>query len=217
MTDLKEFILEDGFKIKTMNLDNYYLHAIGGWLGYGYTKYYKSDKLINILREGKLKADGQNRNHSLSPINEICLCDPAKKIRYKENGERVESAFEEFVLCSPSFVFSKDLDVYVPQFESAETRKDRTKAEYDEVRYRGKLSLEKLEFIAYPLWEWYEGMIGEADKRNKCLNDLSLCFQNLDILEKEFETIKVKDIFTGETVNKDLVRKKWATFQRTLR
>lgn len=178
-----------------MNFDNYYIHATGGSFG----KYNYKNTIIQILRDGKIKANASH-NYERSPDNKICLCDPSKKIIYNCWGLSLISSFDEFVLYSPSLIFSKDLQVEVPEYLLDEQYDDIEKADcYDEVRYKGDLSLEHLKFITFPLFNFTEDK--EAMREKLRIKQLKIFQQNIQVITKEFPNILMKDIVTGEDLN----------------
>lgn len=193
-----------------MELKNYYLHATGGYKGL------KNDenKIIQILDAGKVKSTEETKNYHKSPKNKVCLCDPTKPIVY-DPIYHVEllSSFKGFVLCSPSLVFSRNLQVETPEYKLY-TFYENESDMYDEVRYNGELSLEQLEFITFPLWPIHKLTV-ELTNSTK-LRYLEMFKQNLQVISKQYQ-IETKDIYTGNTITVDDIDKHIKIYQKEVR
>lgn len=175
-----------------MNLENYYIHATGGFWG---TKN-DQNKIIDILKDGKIKFTGVNKNHNESPDHLICLCDTTKPVLYKNKEDKYLSSFEQFVLYSPSLILSRNFEVMVPKYQEAEDQKEVADC-YDEVRCDKEISLEHLKFITFPLFlEDREKALSNRDK----LANLNIFKENISIILENFKTIPVKNIYTGKDI-----------------
>ncbi len=194
-----------------MNLDKYYLHATGGYKG---TKN-DENKILNILLEGKVKGEEENKNYYKSPIHKVCLCDTTKPIVY-DPIYHVEllSAFKGFVLCSPSLAFSRDLQVETPDYKLY-TFYENESDMYDEVRYNGELSLEQLEFISFPIWPIHRLTVDLTNSRK--LHYLEIFKQNLQVISTQYSLIETKDIYTGNTITVDDIEKHIKIYQKEVR
>ncbi len=184
-----------------MNLDNYYIHATGGCWG----EFNDHCNLLKILVDGKIRSTGITNNYKTSSKykNHTYLCDPQKS--KTPVGNHICS-FDEFVLYSPSLVFSRDLPVkYIGPSKNSND-------EYDEVLYDGDLSLDKLQFITFPLWpkKYDDIMMTDEDK----IKNLELFRDHLVILAHEFKTIKTKDIFTGKDITPKEVNAQIKIYQK---
>ena len=170
-----------------MDLDNYYLHATGGFKG----EYNKRNRIIDILQDNKINTKFYQKNYQFSPNKEICLCDPS----IKENTEDIAltSSFKSFVLYSPTLVFTKDIDVFTPIFGIDKGMADM----YDEVRHKGNLSLEHLEFITFPIWPTH---VKVAMSRASRVDDLRIFKENIEVIESNYN-IPIRNIYTGKKID----------------
>ena len=194
-----------------MELKNYYLHATGGYKGL------KNDenKIIQILDAGKVKTTDENKNYDKSPKNKVCLCDPTKPIVY-DPIYHVEllSSFKGFVLCSPSLAFSRNLQVETPEYKLY-TFYENESDMYDEVRYNGELSLEQLEFIAFPLWPIHRLTVDLNKSTKLCY--LEIFKQNVQMISKQYQSIETRDIYTGNTITVEDIDKHIKVYQKEVR
>lgn len=182
-----------------INLNNYYIHATGGYRG----DFNSENTIIDILRDGKIKANGIRKNYELSPMNQVCLCDTTRPL---VDGKELLSAYDDFVLYSPCLLFSKDLDVKIPEYDVYDSNRcwDLNKADmYDEVRYDGDLSLEKLQLITFPIK--YEKKLCPAEQTELYffIEELNIYKENIKIIEKDYKTIPIKDIYTSKNITTD--------------
>lgn len=193
-----------------MNLDNYYIHATGGFWG----KYNCENHILTILADQKVRSKEIKKNYKGSPINQVCLCDPTRKdVIHLDGKGTLISSFEHFVLYSPSLLFSRDLDVVIPQYDLPGCGE--VADMYDEVRYNGDLSLEKLEGIIYPLWPDTQGSyICMKDKKTY---NLEIFQQEIFVIRNHFKNIPVKDIFTGKDITEEDVKNQIHAYQKTIK
>lgn len=187
-----------------MNLNDYYLHATGGYLGMDN----EDNIIIEILKSGKiLTPESRNqRSLTLSYDNEICLCDPRK------NTEKIEySSFVLYPMCGPTLVLDREIEVYTPDF-NADYTKGSTDL-YDEVRCKGDISLSHLKFITFPIFD----SLTKTPKKNTAISSpakleyLNIFEENIKIIENDFSFVPVKDIYTGKTITAGEVRQKLKT------
>ncbi len=201
-----------------MNLDNYYLHATGSYEGV----YNGLDDILLVLKEGKLltRIDRQiSTNLGLNNDNELCFCDPSKK----KNNESLVSSFSRYIERSPALVFPKSFEVFTPKQINPEDCQDQkgTTDLYDEVRHIGSISLENLKFVTFPIWpidyipEYDDEDLEEFDNQSK-LKQLNIFFDNIAIIESEFKTVKMKDIYTGIDLNTSYVKEKIKIYEKEL-
>ena len=206
MADLKKHILENGSKIKVMNLDDYYLHATGG--GYGIAN--DKCRILDILEEGKIKAKC-DKNYSQSPNTKICLCDTTKP-ELSIDSIALFSSFKIFVCYSPSLVLNRNLQVETPiycreiLFDSEQERKADM---YDEVRVDNEISLDHLEFITFPIWT-------NKSPNKETIKQLNIFKQNIDVISKEYKKIPIKDLYTGKDITTDDVDRQIEIYQKRL-
>lgn len=199
MNKLKVYpILDDN--IKVMNLDNCYIHATGGYRGI----YNDQNKIIDILADGKIKINEITKNYDSSPLGKVCLCDVRRLIL---RPKRVyTSSFYNFVCCSPALIFNRDLDVSIPQYVKLpiEIEKDKENMSdmYDEVRYTGDLSLEKLKFITFPIWTE-----NEIEKLHldiyRVTSSLHIFKNTFKYVMQNYTNISMKNLFTGEELKEE--------------
>lgn len=190
-----------------MNLDNYYIHATGGFWG----KYNCENHILTILADQKVKAQEIKKNYKGSPINQVCLCDPTRKDPMHINGKgSLISSFEHFVLYSPSLLFSRDLEVVVPQYDLPGCGE--VADMYDEVRYNGDLSLGKLEGIIYPLWP--DEQANYISIQNQKIYNLEIFKQEIFVIQNYFKNIPVKDVYTGKEITEEVVERKIRDYQK---
>ncbi len=195
-----------------MNLDNYYIHATGGFWG---TKN-KENKIIDILRDGKISVNSINKNHKESPDNQICFCDTTRPVLYKNKNNAYLSSFEHFVLYSPSLILSRDFDVIIPEYgdNNEEEGKKGLADCYDEVRYDKDLSLEHLKFITFPLLlEDRKKVLSDENK----MSNLKVFKKNILVISKEFKTIPIKDIYTGHDITVEDIEKQIEIYQKKVK
>lgn len=176
-----------------MNLDNYYLHATGGYYG----QYNSKNRIIQILEDESIKP-GIEKNYGMSPINKVCLCDPSL---YQKVITTANFSFDSFVLYSPTIVLSRNLSVLPSNMHA------------DEVRHFGNISIENFKFITFPLWP-------EDTRLKKDFNvveNLKIFKSNILTITKDFNTIPIKDIYTGKNITADEVERQIEVFQKKLK
>ena len=182
-----------------MNLDNYYLHATGGYRG----NMNEENKIIDILREGKVT--NTNKNYYKSPTDKICLCDTTRPVVYIDQSDiPIASSFENFVLYTPSLVFSRNFSVEIPEYAHWTFSPDISDC-YDEVRYHGELSLEHLSFITFPIWP-VNRLTVQLSYKSKMKN-LEIFKENIEVIQKKFHTVPIKDIYTGKNLTSEAIEK----------
>lgn len=192
-----------------MNLDNYYLHATGGFRG---NCNYKN-KILKVLEDNKVKITEQNRNYQHSAMNQISLCDTTRPITKGEiSGNCLFSSFKEFALYSPSLIFSKDIDVIIPKYENFHIIRKKDYSDcYDEVRHIGELLLEELKFITFPLWPLEEKNAFSIKER---IYNLTIFKENISVISEKYQTIAVKDIYTGNDITVNDVDRQIEIYQK---
>ena len=189
-----------------INLDNYYLHATAGALG----KTAVNQSIIGILkdREIRTKEDRGYTAIKYSRDNELCFFDPSikrtgiKKLFYY-------SALELYAYHGPCLVINKTFDTYRPKLvtiykKETETNIIGTTNIYDEVRYKGNISLDNLEYITFPLYtpkDFKENNIVPIEHLEEFL-------KTMKVLEQNFPNVLVKDLFTGSIITSEEVDKK---------
>lgn len=200
-----------------MNLDNYYMHATGGYDG----EFNYKNRIIDILREGKVKASEISKNYDgISPRDSICLCDTTRPVVYDRNGDTLFSSYEHFILNSPSLLFSRDLKIKIPEYDNYyETQAwNSNKSDcYDEVRYYGDLTLEKLKVITFPIFK--EKTDEQSDKYEEMykIQELQIFRENINIISKEFSLIQIKDIYTGKNITVNDVDRQIEVYQKKIK
>lgn len=203
-----------------MNLDNYYLHATGGYEGYDN----HLNEILLVLRDKKLltREDRQaNINFGCNNNNELCFCDPTKK---NNSNLSLVSSFSRYIERSPALVFPKDLDIFVPKKCSEEDCWNNTGVTdlYDEVRHIGSISLEKIEFVTFPIWpidyipDYDDVHLNIFNTKSK-LWHLNIFLDNIIEIEKDFKTIKMKDIYTGVALDSSYVKEQIKVYKKTLK
>lgn len=177
-----------------MSLDNYYMHATGGYQG----KHNQESRIIDILKDGKIKHT-QEQDY-------ICLCDPSKKeVLYDKDGFPLLSSFFDFVLCSPSLVFNRNIKVIEPKYHLDKDKTEEYFADmYDEVRMYEDLPLTNLEFITFPLFEIVGGNNLVMDEI--IINQLEVFKDNIQVISKDFTTVPIKNIMTGSNINNEVIQ-----------
>lgn len=189
-----------------MNLDNYYIHATGGYKG----DMNAENKIIDILREGKVT--NTNKNYYKSPTNKICLCDTTRPMVYIDQSDKpIASSFKNFVLYAPSLVFSKNFPVEIPKYAHWTFSQDVSDC-YDEVRYHGELSLDHLSFVTFPIWP-INGLTVYLSHERKIRN-LEIFKENIEIIQKDFKTVPIKDIYTGKNITVEDVERQIEVYQK---
>ncbi len=190
-----------------MNLDNYYIHATGGFRGITNNE----NKILNILEDGKIKTDGRVKSDEKSPDHLTCLCDTTRPW-IRVGIYSLFSSFEEFVLYSPSLVLSRDFEVIIPKYGTEPT--EEIADMYDEVRCDKEISLEHLKFITFPLFP--ENRARALSNEEK-LTDLQNFKENISVISREFKTIPVKNIYTGKDITTDDVDRQIEIYEKKLR
>lgn len=182
-----------------MKLDQYYIHATGGYKGINNDK----NNIIKILHDGKIKADGIEKNCEDSPKNCICLCDVTRPVIQGSAGYSLASSYKDFVLYSPSLLFSRDLEVQIPKYDNYHPHNwdPNTADMYDEVQYFGELSLDKLQLITFPVKYSKELYPSHDSGLYFFISDLMLYRDNIQSIEKDYNTIPIKDIYTGQIIH----------------
>ena len=193
-----------------MNLDNYYLHATGGLLG----RYNSNNSIVSILKDNKIKCKKDlGIMGGLHKPDEICLINPAE---HRSDKEGMESAFENFALYSPTLVFTKDFHVEKPPLIATPELCSGDTNLYDEVRYKGELSLEKLEFITFPIWNPnYVSTAQIIIEGNIYLRCLNIFKENISIIQNEYG-YSVKNIFNGEDIKLEDIDQSRNSIYKTL-
>ncbi len=181
-----------------MNLDNYYLHATGGYEG---EENYQN-RIIKILETGEIIPSKENRHYSSSPENQVCLVDPRK---LKNNSAHYnDSAFHGFVLYCPTIAIKRDIPV-------EEYKKS---LHIDEVRYSGKIAIDKIKMILFPFY--WNNSISIFEPEDK-IEQLEIFRENIAFISKEFTTIPLKEIYTGKDITMDAVDRQIEIYQKRLR
>lgn len=180
-----------------MNLNNYYLHATGGYIGIRNIQ----NKIIDILEDGKIKPNILDK-YEETPKDIVCLCDIKKscigKIKF------ANSALRDFVLFSPTIVVDRGLEV------------DSTSGKHiDEVQHIGEIPMDKFKFITFPISSKGEKGIISYPCRDHIAR-LKIFKENISIIEERFPTIVMKDIFTGQNVNVKTVENEIELCQKKL-
>ena len=202
-----------------MDLENYYLHATGSYEGC----YNQLDDILFVLKEGKLltREDRKaNSTEGLNLDNELCFCDPSKK----SNNSDLISSFSRYIERSPALAFPKDFSVFTPKHYN---RKKHffgrvTTDLYDEVRHEGSISLDNLQFITFPIWpidyipDYDDKQLRSFDNQSK-LKHLNIFFDNIVVIEKEFKTVKMKDIYTGIDLDSSYVKEQIKVYEKIVK
>ena len=202
MVDRKTYIESSGNHAKhsLMNLDNYYIHATGGILG----QTNDENRIIKILEDGKIlvnKNKGKNRNYINSPAEYVCLVDTRRHNPYSKS--RFLSAFDFFVLYSPCLLFSRDLEIHIPRLSHDKGKGDMVADMEAEVRYKGDLSLDKLQAITFPIHSAYEDLrIGGRTNtsQDRKIRHLEIFKNKIEFIENNFSNIPVLDLYSGRTI-----------------
>lgn len=197
MTDLKEYTFYDK-KVIALNLENYYLHSTGGNHGI----YNKKDLILTILRHGAIDPNFQGDN----PI--IYLSDPNKKEIISEK-KRLSSCFQSYVEKSPTICLDRELEVYDPNYSYTYANSNDTFL-YDEVRHKGQIGIDKFKLITFPIWPIGYELVGGPyygvmfNKYWK-IENLEIFKNNLEILQRDFNTMRAKDLYTGIDLTTDFI------------
>lgn len=202
-----------------MNLDNYYLHATGSYEG----NYNGLDDILLVLKDKKLltRADRQIRvDLAMNHDNELCFCDPSKK----KKNESLISSFSRYIERSPALVLPKNFEVFTPQQFSLDDCCDKRGVTdlYDEVRHIGSISLENLEFVTFPIWpidyipDYDDKELKSFDNQSK-LRHLNIFLDNIKAIEKDFKTVKMKDIYTGIDLDSSYVKEQINVYEKKIK
>ncbi len=182
-----------------MNLDNYYLHATGGYHG----NKNNAHALIDIFKLGKISKDNTyNYNYDRSPVNEICLCDP----RIKSIPSYL-SSFEHFVLYSPSILVSRDIEVYTPYFTEEETNDNSVSDMLDEVRCKSDIFMSNFKGIIFPIERKDFSSVNINDE----ISNLCIYRECIEFLENNYSMIPRYDTFTLEPITIEQINNKIKT------
>ena len=183
-----------------INLDNYYLHATGGFHGNKNSAY----ALIEILKTGKISTDDSIiRNYNISPKKEICLCDP--RVKSPDIIPTYLSSFDHFVLYSPTILLPRSIKIYQPYFSEENGETDML----DEVRCKEDITMDKFQGIVFPI-NREEVKQHEISKEIKDLKIYRYC---IEFLNQNYSELPKKDIFTGENVTVEMVNEKIKVYE----
>lgn len=175
-----------------MNRSKYYIHATGGYLGL-----YNSHKnILKILRSGEIKSFDDKG---------VCLCDPTKSSHVTND---LKSSYKLFVMWGPAIFLNKNINVQEPTYGDNINSFTQETDLCDEVISYDNISLEKIEFITFPIPNDYflkkvifkDPYTGRLFIRDY-IKELSTYKEIIENIKKKYPNIPIKNLYTGKYID----------------